>query len=111
MTEVEAQPVGCHERALLRDVLTQSAAQRFMQQVGNRVVGAQLTAPPAVDPELDGIALLQHTAGHIAEMNVQVARFFYRVAHRQLGAAGRKDDAAIANLAAGLRIEWRLVDD
>ena len=54
---------------------------------------------------------LQHAAGHIAEMNVQVARFFYRIAHRQLGAAGRKDDAGITNLAARLRIERRLVDD
>src|SRR5262245_52501019 len=31
VTEVEAQPVGCHERALLRDMHTQSAAERLMQ--------------------------------------------------------------------------------
>src|SRR6516164_2439560 len=75
------------------------------------MVRAQLAPPPAIDPELDGVTLLHHAAGHIAEMDVQVARFLYRVAHCQLGAAGRKDDAAIANLAAGLRIKRRLVDD
>src|ERR1700756_5127930 len=75
------------------------------------MVGAQLPPAAAVYPELDRVTLLQHAAGYIAEMDVQVARFFYRVAHGQLGAARRKDDAGIANLTAGLCIERRLVDD
>src|SRR6516164_2512799 len=75
------------------------------------MIGPQLASAAAVDPELDGVTFLQHTAGHIAEVNVQVARFLYRVAHCQLGTAGRKDDSSIANLTAGLRIERRLVDD
>src|SRR6516164_8049585 len=111
MTEVKAQPVRCDERAFLRDVLTQTPAERLVQQVGHRVIGAQPAPAPAVDPELHGIALLQHAAGHIAEMGVQISRLPYRVAYRQFGAAGRKDDAGIANLAAGLRIKGGLVDD
>src|SRR5271169_3343947 len=75
------------------------------------MVGTQLASASAVDPELDGVTFLHHAAGHIAEVNVQVARFLYRVAYCQLGAAGRKDGAGIANLTAGLCIERRLVDD
>jgi hypothetical protein len=38
--EVEAQPVGRHQRALLRDVIAEHLAQRFVQQMRRGVIGA-----------------------------------------------------------------------
>ena len=40
VAEVEAQAVGRDQRALLRHVRAEPAAQRLVQQVGRRVVGA-----------------------------------------------------------------------
>ena len=38
--EVEAQPVGRDQRALLRDVIAEHLAQRLVQEMGRRMVGA-----------------------------------------------------------------------
>jgi hypothetical protein len=40
MREVEAQPVGRDQRALLRDVIAEHLAQRLVQQMGRGMVGA-----------------------------------------------------------------------
>ena len=40
MREVEAQPVGRDQRALLRDVIAEHLAQRLVQQMRRRMVGA-----------------------------------------------------------------------
>src|SRR5207244_10771970 len=111
MAEVEAQPVGRHERPLLRDMLAEPPAQRLVQQVGHRVVGAQLAAAQAVDPQLDGIAYFQRAAGYASEMNVKVTRLLYRVTHRQLCPGSGKDDPRIPGLPARLAVKRRLVDD
>ena len=63
MREVEAQPVGRDEAAALGDVVAERAAQRLVQQVRRRVVGADRRAPVVVDGELgrgaaDELALL-----------------------------------------------------
>ena len=52
--EVEAQPVGGDEAAALGDVVAEGAAQRLVQQVGRRVVGADRAAAVVVDGELGG---------------------------------------------------------
>ena len=44
VAEIEAQPVGRDERALLRHMLAEAPAQRLMQQMGDRVIGAQQPA-------------------------------------------------------------------
>src|SRR5208337_2551802 len=111
VTEVETQAIGGYERALLRDMLAQPPAERLVQQMCHRVVGAQLAPPNAVDPQLDGIAGSQHPAGDTPEMNVKVARLLYRVAHPQLSAGTGKDDTGIADLSACFCVERRLVDD
>ena len=41
MEEIEAQPVGRDQRALLRHVIAQHLAQRLVQQVGGRMVGTE----------------------------------------------------------------------
>ncbi len=52
MGEVEAQPVGRDEAAALGDVVAEGPAQRLVQQVGRRVVGADRAPPPVVDGQL-----------------------------------------------------------
>src|SRR6185437_8868706 len=46
-----------------------------------------------------------------AEMGEELACAFLRVAHLELAALPREQRAAIALLAAGFRIEWRLIDE
>ncbi len=49
VAEVEAQPVGPHQRAGLLDVVAEHLAQRGMQQVGGGVVAPDGVAPVDVD--------------------------------------------------------------
>ena len=49
VAEVEAQPVGRHQRALLLDVVAQHLAQGPVQQVGGGVVAADGVAALDVD--------------------------------------------------------------
>jgi hypothetical protein len=49
VAEVEAEAIGFDERALLRDMRPQHIAQRRMQQVRRRVVGADLCAARVID--------------------------------------------------------------
>ena len=109
MAEIEPQPVGRVERAALRDVFAQLLAQRLVEQVGRRMVGAdrapaqvvdhQLGALPQLDPALHDLGHMQEDAGHLLGV-------------RHLGLAGfGADEAGVADLAAGLGVERRLVDD
>ena len=49
VADVEAQPVGRHQRALLGDVRAEMAAQRLVQEMRRRMVRAQLGAADRVD--------------------------------------------------------------
>ena len=49
VAEVETQAIRSHQRAFLRDMRPEHAAQRFMQKMGHRMIGAQLGAPVGVD--------------------------------------------------------------
>ncbi len=51
MREVEAQPVGRHQRALLRDVIAQHLAQRLVQQMRRGMVRADGAAAGVIDVE------------------------------------------------------------
>ena len=64
MAEVEAQPVGRDQRALLRHMLAEPAAQRLVQQVRDRMVGAQPPPALAVDPQLDRVADPERAVRH-----------------------------------------------
>src|SRR5215472_16630727 len=111
MAEIETQTVGRDERTLLRDVRAEVLTQRLVQEVSDRVVGAQHPAALSVDPQLDGIADLQRAVRRGGEMDVQIARLPHRVAHRELGAGWRENGSGITNLAPRLGIERRLIDD
>ena len=53
MSEVEAQPLGRDERALLRDMVAEHEPQRLVQEVGRGMVGARRGARRVIDGELD----------------------------------------------------------
>ena len=56
MREVEAQPVGRDERALLRDVIAQHLAQRLVQKMRRGMVLADRAAPRVIDVEQQRVA-------------------------------------------------------
>ena len=51
--DVEAQPLGRNQRALLRHMIAEHHAQSFMQDVGRRMVGARRRARVVIDLKLD----------------------------------------------------------
>ncbi len=111
MAEIETEPVGRDQRALLRHTLAEPMAQRLMQQMRHRMVGAQPAAPLAIDAQLDGIADPQRAVPDAADMDKQIAGLAQRVFDGEFTAAGGKDRAGIANLSARLAVKRGLVDD
>src|SRR5579862_8253155 len=111
MAEIEAQPVGRDERALLRHMLAEAPAQRLMQEMRHRVIGAQLRPALIINAQLDDVADLQRAMRDRAEMDEELARALLRIAHGKFAAFRREHRAGIALLAAGFGIERRLVRD
>src|SRR5436190_1559287 len=72
MHEVEAQPVRRHQRAALGDMVAEHQAQRLVQQVRRRVMGADRAAPVMVDLELQRGARLQRALLHRAGVDEEV---------------------------------------
>ena len=109
VADVEAQPVGRHQRALLRDVLAEMAAQRLVQQMGRRMVGAQLGAADRVDGHDDVVADLELALLDLGVMGMQVADA--SSARRAIAASPLAPTKRPVSpmLAAGFGIERRLV--
>ena len=91
MREVEAQPLRCHERALLGHVLAEHQAQRLVNEVRRRVVGAGRSAPAMVDFEFDRIAGLERPFDDLADMDEDVAQTLLRVGDFEQGASWRRE--------------------
>ena len=111
LAEVEAQPVGCHQRALLRHVLAEMAAQGRVQQVGRGVGAADAVAAGGVDararphrPRRSGPPSSRPTW-----TNRSPSRFCVSVTVTT--ASPRADGAGVADLAARFAVERRLVGD
>src|SRR3546814_4321693 len=85
MAEVEAEVFGRHERALLRDMLAEPAAQHRMQKMRDGMVGAQPRAALAVDAHLDRVAEPETALGQLADMNVEGVEILHRVLDREDG--------------------------
>ena len=77
--EVEAQPVGRHQRALLRHVGAEHLAQRLVQEVGGGVVGARGRAPRVIDDQLDRVAGLEGALLDAADVHDQTSPSFFCV--------------------------------
>src|SRR5690606_19688861 len=109
VAEVEPQPVGRDQRALLLDVLAQHLAQGPVEDVGAGVVAPDGVAPLAVDAGVGLLADLDRALPHPHDVLVQAGQRVDGVDH--LGhAGGRDDDAGVAHLAAGLGVEGRAVE-
>ena len=88
----------------------QHLAQRLMQQMRRRMIRPQAGARRVVDLEFDGIAGLQLALDDLAVVNEQALALLARVGDRERTAL-ETDLAMVADLAAGLGVERRLVDD
>ena len=86
----------------------QHLAQRLMQEMGCRMVGADLRAARVVDFELRRRTRRDRTRNHLAMVHEQPVALLLRVGDGDLESAAA-DDAGVAHLAAGLAIKRRLV--
>ncbi len=110
MNEVEAQPVRRHQRAALRDMVAKHLPQCLVQQMRRRVIGADRRTPDMIDFEQQCRTRLQRALFHRADMHEEIAGLLLGVGDTKPHAfAGHH--AGIADLAAGLRIERRLVQN
>src|SRR5690606_34075003 len=105
MREVEAQPVGRDQRALLGDVGAQHRAQHGMQQMSGRMVQHGGLPGSGVDPRRHRLALSQPALAQSPEVAVGIA-VFDGVLDLELDAVGQQQPP-VADLAAGLGIERR----
>ena len=110
MHEVEAQPVRRHQRAALGDVIAEHLPQRLVQEVRRGVMGADRRAPGMIDFERQRDAGLQRALLDGAEMHEQVAGLLLGIGDAKPHALAQHH-AGIADLAAGLRIKRRLVQN
>ena len=79
--EVEAQPVGRNERALLRHMIAEHHAQRLMQNVGRRMVGARRRAGVVIDLKLDRHAGARRALDDRHVVDDEVAELLARIRH------------------------------
>ncbi len=109
MGEVEPQPLRGHQRALLGDVVAEHLAQRFVQQMGGGMVGADGAAPAAVDFERKREPGFERAFLDHAGVDEQVARLLLGVGDAEAHPVGRHE-AGVADLTAGFSVERRLVE-
>ena len=110
MGEVEAQPVGRDERALLRHMIAEHLAQRLVQKMRRRMIGAHLPAPLVIDVELEREAGRELAFLDDALMNDEIAELLACVLDAEAHAAGAHH-ADVADLSAQFAIEGRLIED
>ena len=79
MGEIEPEPPGLNQRTLLRHVKPKHLAQRLVQEVGGRVVGARRGAACMIDLEIDDLADLQRAGFKRAGMEKQAMQLLLRV--------------------------------
>ncbi len=109
MREVETQPVGRDQRALLRHVIAEHLAQRFVQQMRRRMVFPDRAAAVMIDFERERGADLERAFLDDTDVHEHVAEVLLRVGDLEAHAIGRHHPG-IADLAAGLAVERRLVE-
>ena len=89
MREVETQPVGRDERAFLRDVIAENQAQRLMQDVGRRMVGARRRAGVMIDRKLDRHAGARRALDDRDVVDDEVAELLARIHRLRRGSRAR----------------------
>ena len=74
--DVETQAIGRDERTLLRNVIAEHLAQRLVQQMGRRVIGADRGARRVIDLELQRGADIQRPLLDLDLVNDEIAELF-----------------------------------
>ena len=107
MAEVKAQTVRRVQAALLRHMITERTAQRLVQKVGRRMVGANLRAAAVRDLKLGRLATHDGAFSHRGDVNEHARRLagVGHFGHAGLGA----DETLIPHLPAAFGVERRLV--
>ena len=109
MCEVEPEPVGADERALLADMGAKHRAQRSMEQVRAGVVPGSTCAPLHVDCRLCGLMYPNCAFANVATVHDGAAGRL-SVFHRK--DAGRSANVPpVAHLPAAFRVEGGCVED
>jgi hypothetical protein len=85
MAEIETQPVGRVQRAALRDMIAKRAAQRLVQQVGGRVVGADRAAAVVIDRSCAPCPRADRAQRDLGHMDEQPAGFAVSVTRTGAG--------------------------
>ena len=111
MRKIEAQPVRRDKRAFLRDMAAERRAQRRVQKMRGGMVRADGAAAGRIDREPHGLPRHEAADLDLAEMHEEAVRLLLRVGDAEARAVLRLDRADVADLAARLAIERRLVDD
>ena len=111
MREVEAQPVGRDQRALLRDVIAEHLAQRLVQQMRGGMVAADAPSGARDRPRAAARSpTLSVPCSTLTMMREQVAGLLLRVGDARRARRRAVIVAGVADLAAGLAVERRLVE-
>src|SRR5690242_19648745 len=91
-------------------MIAEHHAQSFMQEMGRRMVGARRRARFVIDLEFDRHAGPRGAFVDYHVMDDEIAELLARVG--DFGPESRTSDfAGVADLAAGVAVEWRLVED
>src|SRR5499433_328514 len=110
MGEVEAQPVGRDQRALLRHMIAEHLAQRLVQNMRRRMISPDGATAGTIDFQREGGADLERALLDRSGMDEHVARLLLGVGDGKAHAL-TAHGAGIADLPARLRIKRRLVED
>src|SRR4029077_3888110 len=108
MREIEAQPVGGHQRALLLHVGAEHLAQRRVQQMGGAVIERSRLTAGAVYLSLERVPDTDTALRKLPEVRMRGAallRILHDEAHRRGGELTR-----ISHLTARLRVERRAIE-
>ncbi len=108
---IEPQPVGRNQRALLRNMAAQHFAQRLVQKVGRRMVGADRRSAGMVDLERQRLVDLDRPGFDLDAMGEHAARLLCGIEHDHLRAVLALHRAGVSHLPAAFAVEWRLVED
>ena len=110
--EIEPQAVGRDQAALLGDMAAEPVAQRRVQQVGRAVVGADARRGARRRPTGGRSSpTLTSPCDDLGAQCVKLAERLRRVLNIALEALERGQFSGVADLAAALAVEGRLVED
>src|SRR4029077_19565364 len=93
MREIEAQPVRCHQRALLRHMVAEHLVQRLVQDVRRRMVSPYGAPADMIHFEPEGVSDLERALLHHAGVDKYVGRLLLGIADGEPHAVGATQPA------------------